>query len=41
VTAWGRLRQKSTGAPIMMGAVSVQPGDVVVADEDGRVVGAN
>jgi len=38
VTARGRLRQKSAGEPIRIGDVTVRPGDVVVADEDGVVV---
>jgi regulator of RNase E activity RraA len=38
VTARGRLRQKSTGEPVRLGAVLVQSGDVVLADEDGVVV---
>ena len=37
-TARGRLQQKSTGVPIRLGTVSVRPGDVVLADEDGVVV---
>jgi len=38
VTARGRLRQKSVGVPILVGDVTVRPGDVVMADEDGVVV---
>ncbi|NEA98573.1 RraA family protein [Streptomyces sp. SID13726] len=38
VTARGRLRQKSSGAPVSLGEVTVHPGDVVLADEDGVVV---
>jgi regulator of RNase E activity RraA len=38
VTARGRLRQKSAGEPILVGGVTVRPGDVVMADEDGVVV---
>jgi regulator of RNase E activity RraA len=38
VTARGRLRQKSAGEPILVGDVTVRPGDVVMADEDGVVV---
>jgi regulator of RNase E activity RraA len=38
VTARGRLRQKSTGEPIVLGDVTVRPGDVVMADEAGVVV---
>ncbi len=38
VTARGRLRQKSAGAPVRLGQVTVRPGDVVVADEGGVVV---
>jgi regulator of RNase E activity RraA len=38
VTARGRLRQRSTGAPIRLGQVTVSPGDVVMADEGGVVV---
>jgi len=38
VTARGRLRQKSVGEPVVVGAVTVCPGDVVMADEDGIVV---
>ena len=38
VTARGRLRQKSAGEPILIGEVTVRPGDVVMADEDGVVV---
>jgi regulator of RNase E activity RraA len=38
VTARGRLRQKSAGAPVRLGQVTVSPGDVVMADEGGVVV---
>jgi regulator of RNase E activity RraA len=38
VTARGRLRQKSAGEPVMVGEVTVRPGDVVMADEDGIVI---
>lgn len=38
VTARGRLRQKSAGEPIRIGEVTVRPGDVMMADEDGIVV---
>jgi regulator of RNase E activity RraA len=38
VTARGRLRQKSAGEPVVVGDVTVRPGDVVMADEDGIVV---
>jgi len=38
VTARGRLRQKSAGAPVRLGPVMVRPGDVVMADEGGVVV---
>ncbi|HEX4222636.1 MAG TPA: 4-carboxy-4-hydroxy-2-oxoadipate aldolase/oxaloacetate decarboxylase [Pseudonocardiaceae bacterium] len=38
VTARGRLRQRSAGAPIRFGEVTVEPGDVVVADEGGVVI---
>jgi len=38
VTARGRLRQKSSGAPVVVGGVTVRPGDVVLADEGGVVV---
>ncbi|MFJ9634033.1 RraA family protein [Streptomyces sp. NPDC101175] len=37
-TARGRLRQKSAGEPITVGVVTVNPGDVVLADEGGVVV---
>lgn len=37
-TARGRLRQRSTGEPVALGAVPVHPGDVVLADEGGVVV---
>jgi regulator of RNase E activity RraA len=38
VTARGRLRQKSAGATVRLGQVTVRPGDVVMADEGGVVV---
>jgi regulator of RNase E activity RraA len=38
VTARGRLQQKSAGAPVRLGQVRVNPGDVVLADEGGVVV---
>lgn len=38
VTARGRLRERSSGAPVRIGLVMVEPGDVVMADEDGLVV---
>ena len=38
VTARGRLRQKSSGEPVVIGGVTVAPGDVVLADEGGVVV---
>ena len=38
VTARGRLRQKSAGKPVLVGEVTVRPGDVVMADEGGVVV---
>jgi regulator of RNase E activity RraA len=38
VTARGRLQQKSAGAPVRLGHVIVNPGDVVMADEGGVVV---
>jgi regulator of RNase E activity RraA len=38
VTARGRLQQKSAGAPVGLGQVTVKPGDVVMADEGGVVV---
>ncbi|WP_405534784.1 RraA family protein [Streptomyces sp. NBC_00075] len=37
-TARGRLRQRATGEPVALGAVTVHPGDVVLADEGGVVV---
>jgi regulator of RNase E activity RraA len=37
VTARGRLRQKSAGEPVVIGEVTVRPGDVVMADEGGVV----
>ncbi|MFC4063511.1 RraA family protein [Actinoplanes subglobosus] len=37
-TARGRLQQKSTGEPVQLGAVTVHPGDVVLADGGGVVV---
>ena len=38
VTARGRLRQRSTGEPVCVGGVEVNPGDVVLGDEVGVVV---
>jgi regulator of RNase E activity RraA len=38
VTARGRLQQKSAGAPVRLGDVTLEPGDVVLADEGGVVV---
>jgi regulator of RNase E activity RraA len=38
VTARGRLQQKSAGTPVGLGQVTVEPGDVVMADEGGVVV---
>lgn len=38
VTARGRLREKSSGSPVRIGGVMVEPGDVVIADEDGLAV---
>ena len=38
VTARGRLQQKSAGAPVRLGQVTVSSGDVVMADEGGVVV---
>ena len=38
VTARGRLRQRSSGEPVRLGEVIVEPGDVVMADEGGVVV---
>ncbi|MGI5405113.1 RraA family protein [Streptomyces sp. CA-135486] len=37
VTARGRLRQVTTGEPVRIAAVTVAPGDIVVADESGIV----
>lgn len=37
-TARGRLQQRSAGEPVSLGAVTVTPGDMVVADETGVVV---
>lgn len=37
-TARGRLQQRSTGEPVLLGDVTVTPGDVVFADETGVVV---
>lgn len=37
-TARGRLRQRSTGEPVRIAGLTVQPGDVVLADETGLVV---
>jgi regulator of RNase E activity RraA len=38
VTARGRLRQRSAGLPVRLGEVTVEPGDVVLADEGGVVI---
>ena len=38
VTARGRLQQKSVGAPGSLGEMTVEPGDVVLADEGGVVI---
>ncbi len=38
VSARGRLQQRSAGAPVHLGRVTVNPGDVVMADEGGVVV---
>jgi len=38
VTARGRLQQKSARVPVRLGQVTVNPGDVVMADEGGVVV---
>ncbi|MGW1024404.1 RraA family protein [Streptomyces sp. NPDC002577] len=38
VTARGRLRQKSYGEPVALGTVTVNPGDLVLADEGGVAV---
>jgi len=38
VTARGRLQQASAGEPVKLGSVTVDPGDVVLADETGVVV---
>jgi regulator of RNase E activity RraA len=38
VTARGRLRQKSAGEPVRLGDVTVEQGDVVLAEEGGVVV---
>ncbi len=38
VTARGRLRQRSSGAPVQLGEVTVVPGDLVLADEGGVAV---
>jgi regulator of RNase E activity RraA len=38
VTARGRLQQRSAGAPVSLAEVTVEPGDVVLADEGGVVV---
>jgi regulator of RNase E activity RraA len=35
VTARGRLRQRSTGEPVVIAGVTVEPGDVVFADATG------
>ncbi|MEV7392193.1 4-carboxy-4-hydroxy-2-oxoadipate aldolase/oxaloacetate decarboxylase [Streptomyces sp. NPDC091215] len=37
-TARGRLRQRSSGEPVVIGEVTVHPGDVALADEGGVVV---
>ncbi|MEH0553584.1 RraA family protein [Streptomyces sp. B21-101] len=37
-TARGRLQQRSTGEPVGVAGLTVEPGDVVVADETGLVV---
>lgn len=37
-TARGRLRQRSTGEPVQVAGLTVEQGDVVVADETGLVV---
>ncbi|WP_205571089.1 RraA family protein [Streptomyces sporangiiformans] len=37
-TARGRLRQRSTGESVEVAGLTVEPGDVVVADETGLVV---
>lgn len=37
VTARGRLRERSSGEPVVVGGVTVTPGDVVLADEGGVV----
>lgn len=38
VTGRGRVRQRSAGEPVNLAAVTVNPGDVVLADETGVVV---
>ncbi|MEU7857983.1 RraA family protein [Nonomuraea sp. NPDC049141] len=38
VTARGRLRQRSTGEPVSVAGLTVEQGDVLVADETGLVV---
>jgi regulator of RNase E activity RraA len=38
VTARGRLRQRSSGEPVCLGQVTVEQGDLVMADEGGVVV---
>ena len=38
VTARGRLRQRSSGEPVRLGEVTVEQGDLVMADEGGVVV---
>jgi regulator of RNase E activity RraA len=38
VTARGRLQEKSVGAPVRIGTVTVESGDIVLADETGLVV---
>ena len=37
-TARGRLQQRSTGEPVLLGNVTVTPGDLIFADETGVVV---
>ncbi|MFF3333519.1 RraA family protein [Streptomyces sp. NPDC002888] len=37
-TARGRLQQRSTGEPVGVAGLTVEPGDVVLADETGLVV---
>lgn len=38
VTARGRLQQRSNGGPVQVGALTITPGDVVLADAAGVVV---